>query len=166
MEARTLPTELPGLGFLVLPLSSRRYVFWCVEAPQWYPASRRLENGLFNWTMTPRRDSDVALPYGTAVRARPHPREGTGELRRHIGRFGRRNRHLAARRCCGSSSSSSSSSSNSSSNSSNSNSSHVVRAAWFVSHCDTASGREQVVKGRKSSHKLTAKLFSETFLCT
>ena len=97
----------------------------------------------------------MALPYGTAVRARPHPREGTEKLRRHIGRFGRRNRHLAAGRCCGGSSNSS--------NSSNS-SSHVVRAAWFVSHCDTASGREEVVKGTKSSHKLTAKLFSEMFL--
>ena len=67
-------------------------------------------NGLFNWTMTYKRNSDFFNPYGTVHQIRPHP-QGE-ELEEYIREFGERNRHLAGNRT-------------------------ELKAAWFVSHCAT-----------------------------
>lgn len=68
-------------------------------------------NGIFNWTMTYKRDSDFFLPYGTVHQIKAHP-QGE-ELKEYIREFGQRNRHLAGTNRT------------------------ELKAAWFVSHCAT-----------------------------
>ena len=48
----------------------QRYVFWSLESAQYYPADNALEEGVFNWTMTYRRDSDFQLPYGRIIQTK------------------------------------------------------------------------------------------------
>ena len=42
----------------------QRYVFWSLESPQYNMQDMEPLNGLFNWTMTYRWDSDIVQPYG------------------------------------------------------------------------------------------------------
>nr|XP_053630708.1 alpha-(1,3)-fucosyltransferase C-like [Cherax quadricarinatus] len=44
----------------------QRWVFWEVESASYVYQNPSLYNGLFNWTMTYRRDSDIPYPYGRA----------------------------------------------------------------------------------------------------
>jgi hypothetical protein len=54
-------------------------------------------DGVFNWTMTYRRDSDFYLPYGRFRQIKPHPTEKL-ELQKLIKQFGIKNKHLAGNR--------------------------------------------------------------------
>ncbi len=96
----------------------QRYVFWNMEAAQWMPV-RASQNGIFNWTMTYKMNSDFPLPYGRVVKTGSHPEPGP-ELDGYIEQFGRQNRHLAGNR--------------------------KLNPAWLVSHCDTKSNREEYVE--------------------
>ncbi|XP_069161624.1 alpha-(1,3)-fucosyltransferase C isoform X2 [Procambarus clarkii] len=42
----------------------QRWIFWEVESASYVYQSPSIYNGLFNWTMTYRRDSDIPYPYG------------------------------------------------------------------------------------------------------
>ena len=53
--------------------SNQRWIFWMLESPGW--SSNLLYtkwNGLFNWTMTYRIDSDIRLFYGKVERKKTH----------------------------------------------------------------------------------------------
>ena len=78
-------------------------------------------NGVFNWTMTFRKDSDIFLPYGRIVQIKDHPPPGP-DLDAFIQDFGMKNQHLAHDRT------------------------NDSKAAWFVSNCKTKSNRESLVE--------------------
>ena len=45
--------------------SKQRWIFWMLESPGWSKNMNYKEwNGVFNWTMTYRLDSDISNPYG------------------------------------------------------------------------------------------------------
>lgn len=54
-------------------------------------------DGVFNWTMTYRSDSDFYLPYGRFQQIKPHPTDKLG-LMKLIKEFGIKNKHLAGNR--------------------------------------------------------------------
>lgn len=69
--------ELSG-GRSVLPLhlprpAAQRWVWLSLEPPA-HNANLSQLNGLFNWTMSYRRDADVFVPYGKTVRGGSEPR--------------------------------------------------------------------------------------------
>ena len=100
----------------------QRYIHWIVESAQYLYMDIHLLNGIFNWTMTYRRDSDFYLPYGRFHQIKDHP---TGDdLEKYIKEFGIKNRHLAK---------------------TNKNVTSL-QAAWFVSHCATQARREKYAK--------------------
>ena len=45
-------------------LPSQRYIFWMKESPAWRFVNTNLMAGFFNWTLTYRWDSDSVSPYG------------------------------------------------------------------------------------------------------
>ena len=102
----------------------QRYIHWIVESAQYLYMDISKLNGIFNWTMTYRRDSDFYLPYGRFHKIKSHP-EGE-ELERYIKEFGWKNRHLAK--------------------TGNPQNRTHLQAAWFVSHCATVARREKYVK--------------------
>ncbi len=93
---------------------------WVVESAQYLYMDIHLLDGLFNWTMTYKKESDFYLPYGRLVKIRDHPPPGP-ELDKLIADFGENNRHLAHNRTGN-------------------------KAAWFVSHCATQARREKYAK--------------------
>ncbi len=95
----------------------QRYVFLTYEPPAYWPV-RTSQNGFFNWTATYKGTSDFQVTYGRVKRKRDHP-EGDA-LQSYIRDFGRRNRHLAGNRT-------------------------EFKAAWFVSNCNSKSGRNEIV---------------------
>lgn len=103
----------------------QRYIHWIIESAQYLYMDIHQLDGIFNWTMTYRRDSDFYLPYGRFHQVRDHPPAGSPELDRYIKEFGRKNKHLA-RSATG--------------NRTN------LQAAWFVSHCATQARREKYAK--------------------
>ena len=112
-----------------LPLKRKphqRYIHWMQESAQYLYMDIHKLDGIFNWTMTYRRDSDFYLPYGRFHKIKSHP-QGK-ELERYIKDFGWKNRHLAG-------------------DSRNKNRT-ILHAAWFVSHCATIARREKFVKGK------------------
>ena len=104
----------------------QRYIHWMQESAQYLYMDIHQLNGIFNWTMTYRRDSDFFLPYGRIHKVKPHP-EGK-ELETYIKEFGWNNRHLASIPGNGNRS--------------------AHHAAWFVSHCATIARREKYVKSK------------------
>jgi len=102
----------------------QRYIHWMQESAQYLYMDIHQLNGIFNWTMTYRRDSDFFLPYGRFHKIKPHP-EGE-ELKKYIKDFGWKNRHLAKMPGDGNRT--------------------ALHAAWFVSHCATIARREKYVK--------------------
>ncbi len=94
----------------------QRYIHWVIESQQYLYMDIHKLDGMFNWTMTHKRDSDFYLPYGRIVKVRDHP-EGE-DLKKYIEEFGKRNKHLAGNRT-------------------------DFQAAWFVSHCATVARRER-----------------------
>ena len=61
--------------------SKQYYVFWVIESASYYKASYPSVdihelNGVFNWTMTFRKNSDIFLPYGRIVQIKDHPPPG------------------------------------------------------------------------------------------
>ena len=79
-------------------------------------------DGIFNWTMTYKRNSDFYLPYGRFHQIREHP-QGK-ELDMYIKDFGRKNKHIAQ----------------------SVGNRTKLQAAWFVSHCATQARREKYAK--------------------
>ena len=104
----------------------QRYIHWMQESAQYLYMDIHQLNGIFNWTMTYRQDSDFFLPYGRFHKIKEHP-EGE-ELEKYIKEFGWKNRHLAKGPSEGNRT--------------------KLHAAWFVSHCATVARREKYVKGR------------------
>ena len=78
-------------------------------------------NGVFNWTMTFRKNSDIFLPYGRIVQIKDHPPPGP-DLDALIKEFGLKNQHLAHNRT------------------------NDSKAAWFVSNCKTKSALQAIKK--------------------
>ena len=105
---------------------SQRYIHWIVESAQYLYMDISRLNGIFNWTMTYRRDSDFYHPYGRFHQVKPHPKGE--ELQNYIKEFGLKNQHLAQ------------SGKNTTS----------LQAAWFVSHCATVARREKFVKSMQN----------------
>ena len=104
----------------------QRYIHWIIESAQYLYMDIHKLDGIFNWTMTYRRDSDFYKPYGQFHQVKPHP-EGK-ELDEYIREFGMKNQHLARL---------------------NKNISSL-QAAWFVSHCATVARREKYVKAMQN----------------
>jgi len=102
----------------------QRYIHWMQESAQYLYMDIHQLNGIFNWTMTYRQDSDFFLPYGRFHKIKEHP-EGEA-LEKYIKEFGWKNRHLAKGPSEGNRT--------------------KLHAAWFVSHCATVSRREKYVK--------------------
>lgn len=104
------------------------WVLFSLESPA-YPLVRQVDlsrlNGLFNWTMTYRWDSDVPVPYGLVL-----PRDPLSGTVRHLHLPGTVRRVLPRRPTL-------------------ERSSHPRRkmrlVAWMVSNCHTPGGREQYV---------------------
>ena len=109
----------------------QRYIHWMQESAQYLYMDIHQLNGIFNWTMTYRRDSDFFLPYGRFHKIKDHPPKGSPELEKYIKEFGWKNRHLARTPEGG--------------NRTN------LNAAWFVSHCATIARREKYVKSKFNS---------------
>jgi len=103
------------------------YVFFTLEAAAHRQGGlpNRIEElnkipGFFNLTMTYRHDSDIHTPYGQFVQKRPPM--GGRLLEEYIQKFGRENKHLAAK-----------------------TGSQGLTIAQYVSNCITAVGRENLV---------------------
>ena len=97
------------------------YIMWGIESPAYAFMDIHQLNNYFNSTMTYRRDSDFPYPYGRVVQTKEHPPLGTPELEKLIDEFGKNNRYLVGNRT-------------------------GTKVAWLVSHCDTKSKRESLVK--------------------
>ena len=104
------------------------YVFFTLEAAAHRQGSlpNTIEQlnkipGFFNLTMTYRHDSDITTPYGQFV-PRGSPPMGGRHLEEYIQKFGRENKHLAAKK-----------------------GSQGLTIAQYVSNCETAVGRENLV---------------------
>ena len=104
----------------------QRYIHWIIESAQYLYMDIHKLNGIFNWTMTYRQDSDFYLPYGRFHKIKTHP-EGE-ELKKYIKEFGLKNQHLAR----------------------TGKNVTSLRAAWFVSHCATQARREKFVKSMQN----------------
>ena len=65
---------------------NQRYIHWIIESAQYLYMDIHKLNGIFNWTMTYRQDSDFYLPYGRFHKIKNHP-EGE-ELKKYIKEFG------------------------------------------------------------------------------
>ena len=96
-------------------------MFWVIESASYPYMDINELNGVFNWTMTFRKDSDIFLPYGRIVQIKDHPPPGP-DLDALIQDFGMKNQHLAHDRT------------------------NDSKAAWFVSKCNTKSNRESLVE--------------------
>ena len=130
--------DLPTARWLISPVfyalippnrsADQYYVFYTLEA-----AAHRQGNlpnqieklnkirGFFNLTMTYRHDSDITTPYGQFV-PRGSPPMGGPHLEEYIQKFGRENKHLASKK-----------------------GSQGLTIAQYVSNCETAVGRENLV---------------------
>ncbi len=104
----------------------QRYVYWVMESAQYPFMDIRKLNGMFNWTMTFKRNSDFLHPYGYVVKTSYHPEKGP-DLDRYIKIFGQKNVHLALGK----------------------KKWERPRAAWFVSNCHSRALREQYVNNLK-----------------
>ncbi|XP_071513220.1 alpha-(1,3)-fucosyltransferase C-like [Panulirus ornatus] len=62
--------------------SHQRWVFWEIESASYVYQDPARYNAHFNWTMTYRRDSDIAYPYGRVYRV-PSPAAPSGEVRNY-----------------------------------------------------------------------------------
>ena len=96
--------------------SKQYYVFWVIESASYPYMDINELNGVFNWTMTFRKNSDIFIPYGRIVQIKDHPPPGP-DLDALIKDFGLKNQHLAHDRT------------------------NDSKAAWFVSNCKTKSNR-------------------------
>lgn len=95
---------------------NQRWIFWSLESPQYNMQDIYPLDGLFNWTMTYRRDSDVIQPYGWiqpigSIGLQPEVEEINREM------------ELAIKR--------------------KSKNKKTKMVAWFVSNCQSKSQREQ-----------------------
>ena len=75
-------------------------------------------NNFFNWTITYRRDADFRNQYGIINKIKEIPIPET-KLYNHIRQFGLKNSDISQNK--------------------------TKKIAWFVSHCETKSGREKYV---------------------
>jgi hypothetical protein len=95
---------------------NQRWIFWSLESPQYNMQDIYPLDGLFNWTMTYRRDSDVVQPYGWIQPI------GSIDLRPEVGKINQE-MILAIKR--------------------KSRNKKTKLVAWFVSNCQSKSQREQ-----------------------
>jgi hypothetical protein len=96
----------------------QRYVLWSLESAAWFADTIRMAN-FFNWTMTYRWDSDIVGPYGYIVPTGDvalHPSED--EMKFYLSKPTPVNYAKGK----------------------------TKMAAWFVSNCNSASSRNEMVK--------------------
>ncbi len=117
----------------------QRYVFWSIEAPQWYPARNQL-NGFFNTTMTFQDNSDVDRAYSHIIKVKEHPTAGK-QLAEHIKTFGSNNKHLAGDR-------------------------EDLSLSWLVSSCTSRSNRDALVNEMKKHLNISIYGRCGTMTCT
>ena len=91
----------------------QRYVHWMLEPASYSIKNVTKLNGMFNWTMTYKKNSDFYLPYAYVHKIKDHPQGA--ELKKFIKEFGIKNSKLVKDRKGG----------------------KRAKAAWFVSHCST-----------------------------
>lgn len=96
----------------------QRWIYWSLESPQYNMQDIYPLNGLFNWTMTYRLDSDVVQPYGWvqptgSFSIRPEQQEINKEMQLAVGR----KRKSTMKK--------------------------TKLVAWFVSNCQSKSRRER-----------------------
>jgi len=106
----------------------QRYVHWMFESPAHLnfdivPLNQL--NNYFNWTMSYRLDSTFPAPYGSYQNIAPHPKDAG--LTNWLTKYGKSNIKLAAKE----------------------RSKDTALIAWFVSNCNSKSGRESAVKELK-----------------
>lgn len=97
---------------------NQRYVLWSLESAAWFADTIRMAN-FFNWTMTYRWDSDIVGPYGYIVPTGDvalHPSED--EMKFYLSKPTPVNYAKGK----------------------------TKMAAWFVSNCNSASSRNEMVK--------------------
>lgn len=103
-----------------LPLTrsqSQRWIFWSLESPQYNMQDIPPLDGLFNWTMTYRLDSDVVQPYGWVEPTGPFNLQPEWQEISNAMKIASKNKSNKINK--------------------------TKMAAWFVSNCQSQSQREQ-----------------------